>query len=828
MNLIKVHFDAYKSLLEETLELQNSCIGFVGFNEAGKSNILSAINTLSPQHILKASDTPRMKPTINPYIRFEFLPNDEERGEFVNLIQETTGLTAAASAKILTSDFTVTYHVLFDRQEQQERRFFSVTGFCLPNKRLVLRHDAATEGYSIRRGETFVPLREAIFMTEGEITSNEKIHQASNRLVSIDEEVAELENQIEERIEKEPPTSEAEPTAQDDGAAAETKPENAGASVDPETQKKQHRIATLQKDRAKLQTQVKGFNLYQRIAHANKRITEFDEVIQESANEIEAIESKPEVPEQPDDTRAKELQKLSKRKDKALAQKVQEQNLINSLEEPLRGKFTDNVQEVAKHLSSIETSLFQSHLPRVVFWQPNDDYILQGKTALKDLIDAKTLDGISRPLANLFMIGLGTKTLKDIKAKIYEIQRDSSEMTRAQEKLNKLVNRYLNTVWPDYDQEIKITLEQERIRVQFFDPSCDENASFFNMGERSQGCQTFISFLLILAAETKEGVMRNTVLLLDEPETHLHPTGVRFMLQELIKAAKNDNTVLFATHSIFMIDRDNFNRHIILTKEKEQTRIQPSQRERIGFFMQEEVLYLALDIDLSKDFSSTGTYNFVFEGNGDAILFEYIYANLLPKKERPFDDGMIATGFYPGGGCKNIQKYFTRKPIQLGTTWVFILDSDEPANELRSFIEAKYHDFLNNCIYVVQYEKGERKESVQLEDLLPKEFLSEALLKAVAECDATDSIKLEPVPGTAFAESFETLVEQFDDENEFKKVFKRTLNGQLSSILKETDKKDIKETFPEYCSWVSSVMKEIKEIQSTPSSAPASKSTTDG
>lgn len=61
MNLKKVYFDAYKSLLNVELEINEKCIGFVGINESGKSNVLNAINKLNNDEKLKASDTPKME-----------------------------------------------------------------------------------------------------------------------------------------------------------------------------------------------------------------------------------------------------------------------------------------------------------------------------------------------------------------------------------------------------------------------------------------------------------------------------------------------------------------------------------------------------------------------------------------------------------------------------------------------------------------------------------------------------------------------------------------------------------------------------------------------
>ena len=70
MKLKSIYFDAYKSLLSEKLDITDSCIGFVGINESGKSNILKAISCLSNSSTLNIADSPRMSKGTNPKIRF--------------------------------------------------------------------------------------------------------------------------------------------------------------------------------------------------------------------------------------------------------------------------------------------------------------------------------------------------------------------------------------------------------------------------------------------------------------------------------------------------------------------------------------------------------------------------------------------------------------------------------------------------------------------------------------------------------------------------------------------------------------------------------------
>src|SRR5206468_7778106 len=88
----------------------------------------------------------------------------------------------------------------------------------------------------------------------------------------------------------------------------------------------------------------------------------------------------------------------------------------------------------------------------------------------------------------------------------------------------------------------------------------------YDCARRSDVFKRFVSFLLLISANAKSGSLADTLLLIDEPDTSLHPSGTRFLRDELLRIAKT-NYVAYSTHSIFMIDRDNIGRHIIVTKK---------------------------------------------------------------------------------------------------------------------------------------------------------------------------------------------------------------------------------------------------------------------
>ena len=175
-----------------------------------------------------------------------------------------------------------------------------------------------------------------------------------------------------------------------------------------------------------------------------------------------------------------------------------------------------------------------------------------------------------------------------------------------------------------------------------------------------------------------------------------------------------DNSVVYATHSIFMIDRDNFDRHIVVTKKKEKTALIPSIRDRIGCFMQEEVLYSALCVNLTQDFKSVDKNNFIFEGVGDAAIFQCF----LSTHNAEFNSfNLTECVFHHGGKCSDISRHFAKNPMSMGSNWVFVIDSDAPANSLATMLHGKYKKNINAEVFVCQFKTKSVKTDVELEDL---------------------------------------------------------------------------------------------------------------
>jgi len=200
---------------------------------------------------------------------------------------------------------------------------------------------------------------------------------------------------------------------------------------------------------------------------------------------------------------------------------------------------------------------------KTIFWTADDRYLISKSIDLSQFsIDP---NNISIPLKNCFALA-GYNTPESIK-KIIDLALNSSTKREALENiLGKKVTEHINSVWPKHKITITFDISSNLISFHINDSESEEEAK--TAGQRSDGFKQFISFLLTVSAENKNGELKNVILLLDEPETHLHPQAQEDLLKELITITKNQNNniTFFATHSNYMIDKDDLSRNYKIIK----------------------------------------------------------------------------------------------------------------------------------------------------------------------------------------------------------------------------------------------------------------------
>jgi predicted ATP-dependent endonuclease of OLD family len=478
-------------------------------------------------------------------------------------------------------------------------------------------------------------------------------------------------------------------------------------------------------------------------------------------------------------------------------------------------------KEHSKYFKEIDNTIFKSDLenilikiientiPQVKYWEFNSQYLVPAELTYVKFMEEENPYENNAPLYNMFLISrdLNIYDETDLKTKIAEWTEDSSARRKDSNILTRDVNKHIKNIWEDYDQELKIELEESKITIHVNDPNSSV-MNYYDMGVRSQGFKTFMSFILTISAEAQNGLLENYFLILDEPETHLHPSGVKYMKNELLKLSQNNNYVFFATHSIFMIDRGNLKRHIIVNKESERTNLTIVNRNNI---LQEDVIFQALGT--SVDEFSLSKSNILFEGELDVSMFSYFIEKCLAKKENKLKD----FEFLDGGGTKRILRFFTDKSIPKETEWTIILDNDSPGRNLPQSLEkCTIEDVYKNF----KFKYYSTEIDYELEDILPLEVIENSIKIVISDIETTFDLDLEQ------DKPISKIINEFYGRNKINGGKKETIeekfkiqldievNKLLDSISKETSitsrLEKYKTIFPDYFTFLKNILSEFE------------------
>lgn len=213
--------------------------------------------------------------------------------------------------------------------------------------------------------------------------------------------------------------------------------------------------------------------------------------------------------------------------------------------------------------AGVNFDLVSSLSHEVIFWTAESRYLISEPVSL--ITFGASPDAISIPLKNCFALAGIEGT--EISSKIAQLPNDSAEREELVKTLGENVTAHIKNVWPNHPIEITFNYDNGIIYFHVKDEGVRGKAK--TADQRSDGFKQFISFLLTVSAQSKHGKLSNSILLLDEPETHLHPQAQQSLLKELIKISsdgKTNNLVFFATHSNYMIDKGDLSRNFKVIK----------------------------------------------------------------------------------------------------------------------------------------------------------------------------------------------------------------------------------------------------------------------
>jgi len=252
------------------------------------------------------------------------------------------------------------------------------------------------------------------------------------------------------------------------------------------------------------------------------------------------------------------------------------------------------------------TKIVNENLPKIIYWKYDENNLLPPSISISTF----TTDPNSCvPLKNMFI--LAGIPEKEIGNKITESRQISHNAFRnLLRKVSRAATKYFKEAWPEY-RNIKFSLEPNGENID-----CGvEEKTIQDFKRRSDGFKRFVTILLLLSIPASKKLLKNSLILIDEADQSLHPSGCRYLAEQLIKIAEN-NYAMYSTHSIFMVDKENIMRHYIVEKKNEITTIKEASEEN---YRDEEVLYKAYG---TSTFEILEKKNILFEGWTDKKLFK--------------------------------------------------------------------------------------------------------------------------------------------------------------------------------------------------------------
>lgn len=382
--------------------------------------------------------------------------------------------------------------------------------------------------------------------------------------------------------------------------------------------------------------------------------------------------------------------------------KIKHAKELKDTEVILFKKFDEN--EIKDILIDLLEEIIKKHENKVSFWKPEKEYLITEPINLKTFKD-NPLTNI--PLKNIFVLSK-YKTNEEIKTKIEEIIDSHSLRRGLQSTLSKNATKYFGNVWK-HEIEIDIEISETLLcNVHIKDKGKANENKFFNMNSRSQGFHQFASLILSLSIQHHSLDMRNRLILIDEPENHLHPSGIRDIMEELLKIGEN-NYVFLATHSCFMIDKKTKQRNFIIKKDNAKNTIhqQISENSQV---IDDEVLREAFGINIYKDFLSP--YKLLVEGLSDKKIIEKTLAKLKVRETI-----LITNGY--GDNIVSVASRLNYEDISP----LVILDDDESGKKNREKIVKIGSNFIDTNVLTLKDLESHIVTGGTIEDLLGKAFV---------------------------------------------------------------------------------------------------------
>jgi len=443
-----------------------------------------------------------------------------------------------------------------------------------------------------------------------------------------------------------------------------------------------------------------------------------------------------------------------------------------------------NVKILNNLIGNAITGIVNENLPKVVYWKYDDKYLLPPSISINSFT---TNPESCLPLMYMFILAGIPKD--KIAEKINETRRRSPNYFRTLlYEIAKETTSYFKKAWPEY-KNIKISLEPNGENI---DCGIKGEKTIQDFKLRSDGFRRFVSILLFLSIPSEKRLLTNALILIDEADQSLHPSGCRYLMEQLIKIAKN-NYVIYSTHSIFMIDRENIERHYMLEKKNEITIIKEANEEN---YRDEEVLYKALGASVYEILEEK---NILFEGWRDKRLFE-----IAIKKDKGIQNFFKKIGISHAQGVKDVELNAFTSILELARRKLLIIsDADNVAKERqKQFIQNKRWGKWTRYDKLFKFNQ---EKIITAEDFIKKE----TLIKVLKEILKKFKINIELDFNIPLSDRLAYIKNELSNKNIKNELLKEIIKSFKDKLFINLEIEDIEEN---YFKFLKAFKEEIKNL----------------
>lgn len=192
---------------------------------------------------------------------------------------------------------------------------------------------------------------------------------------------------------------------------------------------------------------------------------------------------------------------------------------------------------------------------------------------------------------------------------------------------------------------LELKCEETTFTFKVRDKSNKEKKRTFNVNERSKGFQWFFNYMIKLKFNPRYKLRKeDSIFLLDEPGSYLHSSAQSELLKEL-KSVSEKNTIVYCTHSQYLLNPKTIKLGSIKIAEKENSQINLIE---YGKYKSKDdkgalsTVYQALNLNFTHDFVGNIV---ITEGITDFYFFDLLkkYTKLSKKSLKSFLELVLVT-----------------------------------------------------------------------------------------------------------------------------------------------------------------------------------------